>query len=256
MPEGVLVEFLSNERETLERLLPGLDETLSEIGLADLERPGSPGIQAFRDAGGAGLLVPVEHGGLGATPLDAVRVQRAIGVRSPSLAVATTMHHFSVASLLEASKHSETSKHRSGFEWMLLAAIAKERLLLASGFAEGKTGQGILAPTMSATRRGGKLLISGAKRPCSLSRSMDLLTASVLVPGESGRQFAVALIPAGSPGLKVNPFWGSWALAGAESDEVVLTDVEIDPAWWWLPRLPGTRGSTRCRQRVFSGSSC
>src|SRR5215470_7888523 len=224
MPEGVLVEFLSNERETLERLLPGLDETLREIGLAVLERPGSPGPQAFRDAGGAGLLVPVEHGGLGATPLDAVRVQRAIGARSPSLAVATTMHHFSVASLVEASRHS------SGFEWMLLTAIAKDRLLLASGFAEGKTGQPILAPTMSAARRGDRIFISGVKRPCSLSRSMDLLTASVLVPDGSGRdQLAVALIPAGSPGLTVNPFWGSWVLAGAESDEVVLTDVEVDP---------------------------
>jgi hypothetical protein len=30
----------------------------------------------------------------------------AIGARSPSLAVATTMHHFSVASLVEASRHS------------------------------------------------------------------------------------------------------------------------------------------------------
>jgi hypothetical protein len=32
---------------------------------------------------------------------DAVRIQRAVGSRSPSLAVATTMHHFSVASLVE-----------------------------------------------------------------------------------------------------------------------------------------------------------
>src|SRR5215475_603323 len=218
------VEFLRSERETLERLLPGLDEALAEIGPTALERPGSPGVQAFRDAGGPGLLVPVEHGGLGATPLDAVRVQRAIGVRSPSLAVATTMHHFSVASLVAASRHS------SGFEWMLLTAIAKERLLLASGFAEGETGQAILAPTMSMAQRDGKLFISGVKRPCSLSRSMDLLTASVMVPDESGQeQLAVALTPAGSPGLEVKAFWGSWVLAGAESDEVVLADVEVDP---------------------------
>jgi hypothetical protein len=108
------VEFLRSERETLERLLPGLDEALTEIGLADLERPAGPGVQAFRDAGGAGLLVPAVPGGLG-----------------------------------------------------------------------------------------------GAKRPCSLSRSMDLLTASVLVPDESGQeQLVVALVPAGSPGLEVNPFWG------------------------------------------------
>ena len=113
--------------------------------------------------------------------MDAVRVTRAVAARSPSLAVATTMHQFSVASLVALAESSE------GLEWMLLDGVARDRLLLASGFAEGRTSQGILAahdegplgrPDLAGQRR---------KQPCSLSRSMDLLTASVLFEGPDGR---------------------------------------------------------------------
>jgi alkylation response protein AidB-like acyl-CoA dehydrogenase len=217
------MEFLGRERAALEELLPGLDKALAEVPLAELERAGGPAIAAFREAGGPGLLVPAEHAGAGADPLQAVRVQRAIGARCPSLAVATTMHHFSVATLVETSRLS------TGFEWMLLEGIARQGLLVASGFAEGRPGQAVLAPTMTAVPRGAALVVSGSKKPCSLAHSMDLLTASVSVPRQdgAGRQMAVVLIPAASPGIGRRPFWNSFVLAGAESDEVVLTDVEV-----------------------------
>ncbi|MFJ5304428.1 acyl-CoA dehydrogenase [Streptomyces sp. NPDC088350] len=179
-------------------------------------------MKEFRKAGGPALLVPVEHGGKGADLLTAVRVQRAVGSRSPSLAVATTMHHFSVASLVETAAHSD------GMEWMLLAAIAKDNLLLASAFAEGRTGQGILNPSITARVDGDTVWLTGTKKPCSLSRSMDLLTASVALPGADGTpRLAVAVVPATASGLEVRPFWNSPVLGGAESDEVVLSDVEV-----------------------------
>lgn len=218
------MSFLDTERDVLERLLPGLDATLAAYPLAELERPGSPAIAAFRDAGGAALLVPEQNTGLGASPLEAVRLQRAVGARCPSLAVATTMHHFSVASLVE------TAKHGAGFEWMLLESIVGDRLLLASGFAEGRTGQSILRPAITAERRGDHVLLNGSKKPCSLAHSMDLLTASVTMTDEDGTErLAVAIVPAKTHGVSVRPFWRSSVLAGAESEEVVLADVELDP---------------------------
>lgn len=218
------MQYMAQERQTLERLLPGLDGALASTDLADLERPGNPGLTMFRSAGGPGLVVPVEHGGLGADAVEAVRVQRAIGSRSPSLAVATTMHHFSLATLVELSSTS------SGLEWMLLQAVAEQRLLVASGFAEGRPGAAILQPTMQATTLDGVLRLSGSKKPCSLSGSMDLLTASVAVPdGDGGERMAVALVPKDSAGLHVRPFWRNVVLSGAESDEVVLDDVEVSP---------------------------
>jgi alkylation response protein AidB-like acyl-CoA dehydrogenase len=217
------MRYLERERAVLGKLLPGLDEYLAGQPLRALEQPGGTALSAFRRAGGPGLLVSTEYGGVGATPVEAVRVQRAIGSRSPSLAVATTMHHFSMASLVVISEIS------NGFEWMLMEGIAREAKLIASGFAEGNPDRSILAPTMTVVPADGGVRVSGVKKPCSLSRSMDLLTASVLVPrlDGPGEQLAVAMIPADSPGVSVTPFWNTFALAGAESDQVDLVDVFV-----------------------------
>jgi alkylation response protein AidB-like acyl-CoA dehydrogenase len=224
------MNFLRTARDQLERYLPGLDKRLADIPLTEMEQPGNTALAIFREAGGPGLLVPEEFGGLGATLADAVHVQRAIGSRSPSLAVATTMHHFSVASLVELTAS------RDGFEWAMLEALASNNWLLSSGFAEGRTGQNILAPTMTATVVDGGLLVRGVKKPCSLTWSMDLMSASVAVIDAEGTvRMAVILIPAASDGIERRRFWENWVLAGAESDEVVLNDVYVPESLVFYP---------------------
>jgi alkylation response protein AidB-like acyl-CoA dehydrogenase len=217
------MRFLATERETLDRLLPRLDADLAEHSLAELERPDGPAIPAFRAVHGSGLLVPIEHGGTGATAVDALRCTRAIGTRSPSLGVAATMHNFSVASLVALCERSD------GLEWMLLDAIARDRLLVASAFAEGRTGQGILSPTMRAVRVDKEWRVTGRKKPCSLSRSADIITASVTLAGDGEEDgVGIALIPRHSEGISVRPFWHSSVLTGAESDELVLDEVPVE----------------------------
>jgi alkylation response protein AidB-like acyl-CoA dehydrogenase len=217
------MQFLERERAALAKFLPGLDEALAGRPDLELEKPGSPGVAAFRESGGAGLLVPTAHGGSGASAVDALLVQRAIGARSPSLAVAVAMHHFSMASLIGLSETSQ------GFEWMLMEGVARSGKLMASGFSEGNPAASILHPTMTAEVTPDGLRVSGVKRPCSLARSMDLLTASVMVPDPDGGpgQLAVVMIPAESEGVTVSPFWGSFALAGAESDQVTIDRVLV-----------------------------
>ena len=204
-------------------MLPGLDTALAAEPLMAWETRDSKALKLYRDAGGCGLLVPAEHGGHGVDALTAVRVQRAIGARSPSLAVATTMHHFSVASLAELSGLG------TGFEWAVLQAIAEQNWYLSSAFAEGNPSTNILAPRVQARRVEGGLLVNGSKRPCSLTWSMDLMSASVAVVDDNGGpdKLAIVLIPATDPGISRRPFWESFVLAGAESDEVLLTDVFV-----------------------------
>lgn len=218
------MRFLETERKTLQAFLPGLAQRLEEALLPRLEGVDSPAISWFCEAGGPALLIPRERGGLGASAVEAVRVHRALGSLAPSLAAATTMHQFSVATLAGLAAQGPEEG------WDLLQAIARDRLLVASGFAEGRHGSGILTPTMTAAAaRGGGFVINGAKKPCSLSRSMDLLTASVALhdgEGHNGR-FAVVLVTADSPGIERRDFWGSPVLAGTESDEVILRDVHI-----------------------------
>ena len=215
------MNLLRAERDTLDTYIPGLDKYLSEIPLLELEQPGSGALAKFRELGGPALLVPAEYEGRGASLLDAVRIQRAVGTRSPSLAVATTMHHFSVASLVELTAAG------NGFEWAMLMAIAENSWLLSSGFAEGKPGQHILTPTMRGVPADGGIIVSGVKKPCSLTWSMNLMSASVAVadPATGTDRLAVVLIPADSPGIERAPFWQTTALAAAESDQVTLAGV-------------------------------
>jgi len=218
--------YLARERELAEQLLPGLDKALSEVPLGDLEVRGGPGLDFFKTAGGPGLLAPHKCGGVGADPLDAVLVQRAVAARSPSLAVATMMHHLSVASFAE---FLEANCPPEAPEWELLGMVAGAQMLVASASAEGKTKQSVLAPTLRARWDGEVWRVTGSKKPCSLAGSLDLLTASVLLEGDhpAAGTVSMALVLAGTEGMSSRPFWKAQLLAGAESDEVVLTDVAV-----------------------------
>jgi alkylation response protein AidB-like acyl-CoA dehydrogenase len=218
------MSFLKQERAALEHLLPGLDAALAEIPLLEMERPGNPAIPTYRRLGGPALLIPTRFGGRGATPLQAVRAQRAIACRSPSLAVATTMHHFTLATLMEIDPEDP------GLEGELLESVARHNLYVASGFAEGRTGASIQTSALRMTRTPGGWVVNGSKKPCSLSRSMDLFTLSTPAPAGMDAGLAAAIIPADTPGIERRPFWQSPILAGAESDEVVLRDVLVPEA--------------------------
>ncbi|MHC5907933.1 acyl-CoA dehydrogenase family protein, partial [Streptomyces sp. S6] len=216
---------LTLARDVCERHHPGLLAALESLPFTERESAGSPVTALLREHDGPGLLVPREYGGAGAGLLDAIRVQRAVGSVSPSLAAASAMHHFTVAMLFELAADSG---RLTPAQTKLLHGIAPERLLLASGWAEGRTQQNILLPSVTASPTDGGYLLNGVKKPCSLARSMDLLTASIAVPGADGTpELALALLPADSDGVAVEPFWANEVLAGAESDEVRLTDVFV-----------------------------
>lgn len=213
--------LLASARALLEQYAPGFDTALREIPYARREAAGSATIAMFKQTRLGGMLAPKESGGLGATALQAIHIQYALGSRSPSLAVATTMHQFSMASLVAMVSLG------SGAEVLLVTAIAQQRLLLASGFAEGVPGRGILDSGLTAVKTAGGVHISGSKKPCSLAHSMDLLTASYVRQSPDGEELMIALIPAASPGLLRKPYWHNHALAGGESDEIVLDKVFV-----------------------------
>jgi alkylation response protein AidB-like acyl-CoA dehydrogenase len=215
--------FLGTERALLERFMPGLDAKLKAIPLAVLEGRENPSIQILKEAKGPGLLIPKKYGGLGATAVEGARTLRAIASRAPSLGIVCTMHNFSVSTLVEWAMFGEE------YGELLLTGLAENSMYVASGFAEGRSGSRPLDMTMRARRApGGGWLLSGKKKPCTLTYSMDFLSCGVSVEEKDGtRRRAVGLVPADSPGIERRPFWKSPVLAGAESDEVILTDVHV-----------------------------
>ncbi|MFF8606740.1 acyl-CoA dehydrogenase family protein [Streptomyces sp. NPDC015346] len=223
------IRMMATERAALQRYLPGLRKELAGHDLLDLEARDSGVIEMFKNSDAPALVVPEEWGGLGASALEAVRVQRAIGALSPSLGAATAMHHLSIATLIE---HSATG---TDDEKELLKAVVLARMLLASGFSEGNLGTSAASafkPTVTARAVEGGFKVNGRKQPCSLSGSMDLLTAGV-ADEPTGRR-GVIVIPAASEGITVEPFWETHVLAASQSDTVVLKDVFIpsDMLFW------------------------
>jgi alkylation response protein AidB-like acyl-CoA dehydrogenase len=238
--EGIRsMRSLDIAREACERYYPGLGESLTKIPLMEREAADSTAIELFRSHNGAGLLVPGHFGGFGVDALEATRVTRAVGSYSPSLAAATTMHNFTVAMLFSLVDRVGGTTDE---QLELLSRIGPDGLLLASGWAEGRTERSILAPTLRVTPAEGGYLLNGSKKPCSLSRSMNLLTASAMLPSPDGTQsLGILLVPSDSPGISVHPFWSSPILAGAQSDEVRLTDVHV-PERLIIRATPGDPG--------------
>lgn len=132
--------FLADDRRVLDSTMPGLDDKLVACDRGSLETVDGQGISLFRAAGGAKLLAPTSCGGTGASAVEAVAVQRAVGSRSGSLAVGTTMHHFSMASLVAIGRQG------TGLERILIEGIARQGLSLASGLPRARQVLGSSAP--------------------------------------------------------------------------------------------------------------
>lgn len=208
---------------TLDRVLPGLGDSLRAAPLRELESENNPGILAFKEARGPGLLIPKEHGGHGLRAREAVEVQIALGFLAPSTAVGVTMHQFTAVTFVELMAA------RPGMEWVVVEAVATQNLLVASGFAEGTAGGKVLSPSMGLTPDGPSYRLTGLKRPCSLSKSMDMITVSVVVP-ETTDEFGIVLLGKETEGVSVEPFWASSVLAGAETGAVRFDNVSVPKA--------------------------
>ncbi|HEU4534782.1 MAG TPA: acyl-CoA dehydrogenase family protein [Polyangiaceae bacterium] len=233
---------MGRERQTLEQHCPGLEGALAKRTLAELERPGGDAIATFRAHGGPGLLVPARLGGKGAGALAAVRASRALGARAPSLAIATTMHHLTAVLIAELDLYGE-----KGAE--LLRDVARKGTLLASGFAEGRSGAGVLDATARADAAPGGYRVTGSKKPCSLSASMGAVMVGVSLTGRPGQR-GVAMIPADAPGIRRRPFWAAEVLGGAESDELVFEDVFVPADMTLVPETAESLGRVEVAETV------
>jgi alkylation response protein AidB-like acyl-CoA dehydrogenase len=212
--------IVAQAESVLSEYLPDLAIRLCAYGLGELESEGNPGISEFKTSGGPGLLIPTEYGGRGASAADIVQIQFALGHLSPSTAIAITMHQFTVGTFVEMLEAAP------GMEWLVVEAVASQGLLVASGFAEGDPEGKVLRPSMTLAADGPGYRLNGAKKPCSLSTSMDMITVSVQTPS-SPDEFAIVLLGRDTPGITVEPLWSNAVLAGAETGIVRFDNVSV-----------------------------
>ncbi|BAX99900.1 oxidoreductase [Mycobacteroides stephanolepidis] len=201
------------------RHLPELADKLESLGLITAEEPGTNVVEIWKTHDGPRLTAPKDLGGLGATCVETLELQRGIGYLSPSLAAATTMHYLSVAGLADFA--TTTDEATVG----LIKSLIENRTVFASGFSEGTIAGSVFRPTMEAAPADGGYTVTGQKKPCSLADSMDCIMASVLL-NDTGQR-AITLIWNGSPGLSVAPLWTSSPLSAAQTHAVIFEDVFV-----------------------------
>ncbi|MCV7251846.1 acyl-CoA/acyl-ACP dehydrogenase [Mycobacterium hackensackense] len=199
--------------------LPDLADTLEALGMMAAEDPSTNVVALWKEHDGPRLTAPSALGGLGATCVETLELQRGVGYLSPSLAAATTMHYLSVAGLADFANTAD--EETVG----LIKSLIENRTVFASGFSEGKIAGSVFRPTMQASPADGGYTLTGQKKPCSLADSMDCVMASVLL--DDTKQRAITVIFNGSPGLSVTPLWTSAPLSGAQTHAVVFEDVFV-----------------------------
>ena len=205
--------------DAIRRHLPDLASKLEELGLMAAEDPAGGVVELWKEHDGPRLTAPKDLGGLGATCVETMELQRGVGFLSPSLAAASTMHYLSVAGLADFA--TTTDEETVG----LIKALIANRTIFASGFSEGTISGSVFRPTMAAEPTDGGYTLTGRKKPCSLAESMDCVMASVVLQDTGQR--AITLIWRTSPGLSVAPLWASAVLAGAQTHEVTFSDVFV-----------------------------
>lgn len=213
------LESRLSHSDAVRRYLPDLADKLNDLGLMRTEDPATNVVGLWKEHDGPRLTAPKELGGLGASCVETLELQRGVGYLSPSLAAATTMHYLSVAGLADFAESADAETVG------LITSLIENRTVFASGFSEGTIAGSVFRPTMQATPAEGGYTVTGCKKPCSLADSMDCVMASVLL--DDTEQRAITVIFNGSPGVSVSPLWVSAPLAGAQTHAVHFENVFV-----------------------------
>lgn len=193
---------------------------------AETDRSGAFPFENFaemREAGFLGLTIPERFGGLGATPLEYALAMERIGHACGSTALAANMH------LSLIGKLGETGVWPDDLYGRVARDIVENGALLNSVNSEpemGSPSRGGL-PTTTARKTPDGWLINGRKRWASLAPALGymLVLATIVDDGEPRR--GNFLVPAGTPGIVIDPVWDNVAMRGTASDDVILTDVLV-----------------------------
>ena len=171
-------------------------------------------------SGFAGLCVPAEFRGGGATLLQAATAQRDLALIDAGLAVGMNMHSFTMGLM------KEYWIQERDVSWFLLEGIAESNSLVASAFAEPGGTPNMLSANSRATTIPKGFEISGSKFPCSLATTASLLCVNALVEDED--RVIIAVIPAASDGVTVTSGWESQGMRSSDTGRIDLDRVAVD----------------------------
>ncbi len=196
----------------------GLAQTLIAPRAAETDRESrfpDEQLSALGPVGALGLLVPREHGGLGAGLVALANACEAVGAACASTGMVFLMH--SVAAGTIAGGGGESAAR-------LLEGMASGELLGTLAFSERGTGAHFYAPELRAERRDGTVHVSGRKSFVTAAGYADVML--VLLQSE-GEGLDCYVVRKDAPGVRVEGQWEGLGMRGNSSIAVELENVAL-----------------------------
>lgn len=179
---------------------------------------------ALRESGYLALTVPIEFGGLGATPLEAMLAQERLARGSGSVGLGATMHLGAMGGLADSRS----------WPFALLERVFREVVsdgALINGLASepelGSPSRGGGFRT-TATRAPGGWKITGRKTWSTLSPGLHYGNVLLTVIDENGQESRGSmLVPMSSPGVRIEETWDNMSMRATGSHDVVFDNVFV-----------------------------
>ena len=179
---------------------------------------------AMQNSGFMGAVIPEELGGGG---LDSVHdlalcIERIARVDA-STAIAVNMHFLVARSLVQAWRVTGEARLRD-----MLENIARHGTLHCEAGAE--PGASVMHPLTTAKKLDGQWIINGLKIFATLSEIADYVHIPVRVKDERGFSTWMAMIPHGTPGMKILENWDGLGMRASGSHTIRFRKCVV-PDW-------------------------
>ena len=173
-------------------------------------------LSALGQVGALGLLVPCEHGGVGAGLVVLADACEAIGAACASTGMVFLMHSVTAATVAGGGGESAAR---------LLEGMASGDVLGTLAFSERGTGAHFYAPQLRAERRDGSIAVSGRKSFVTSGGHADAML--VLLQGD-GEGLDCYVVRSDAPGVRFEGRWEGLGMRGNSSIAVEFDDVALD----------------------------
>lgn len=209
-----------------------LGDVLARIAerAAEHDRTGTFPHEAFGElfaAGALNLTVPREFGGSEAGLADSVRLVRDVGAADPSVALVLSMHLINHAAL-----------RRPGNRW---SGEVRREVQASTATGPALINALRVEPDLGTPARGGLPATTAARVPGGWSLTGHKIYATG-IPGlrwltvwartsDSDPSVGAFLVPAGTPGYRVEETWDHLGMRATRSDDVIFEGAEIPEAY-------------------------
>ena len=182
--------------------------------------------EALRDASLYGLVVPKEMGGWGAGFVGYAIAAEELAQGSPATAMSFNMH----CALLGIAFNLPLPE---AVKQQIADLVVKEGKLICGSLSEAGHAGVLYSSRICSTqlrRTGDGYVLNGRKTFCTMADAADFICVFAHPEEADNPEAAVLLLlPAGLPGLRIEPAWDTLGMRATRSDTLVIEDCFVPP---------------------------